>query len=119
MRMTRIAVLAVVLVAGVGMGKNQEIHAANLALGRPYTASLSAEPSYPDNGHCELTDGQKGTASYLDPAWSGYHVYKGQTVDIVVDLGRVETVYSVTIGMLHHGRGHHAADIHRGRAIRG
>ncbi|HHV54724.1 MAG TPA: DUF4855 domain-containing protein [Firmicutes bacterium] len=96
-----IAATVLLVVTAVGVGSHA-IHAANLAQGRPYTISPSAEPNYPDTRHAELTDGRKGSASYLSPAWSGYHVSKGQAVDIVIDLGRVETVYGVTIGMLHH-----------------
>ncbi|MBE3582776.1 MAG: DUF4855 domain-containing protein, partial [Limnochordaceae bacterium] len=100
--MKTLALVVLLVGAEVGSGRQPKALAANLALGCPYTVSIPADATYPDEGHRELTNGKKGTASYLDPAWSGYHVYKGQSVDIVVDLGRVETVYSVTIGMLHH-----------------
>ncbi|MBE3576328.1 MAG: DUF4855 domain-containing protein [Limnochordales bacterium] len=101
MQITRIVVTLALSFCIIG-STSQEICAANIAEGRPYTVSPAAEPNYPDTGHRELTDGRKGAASYLDPAWSGYHVYKGQAVDIIVDLGEPATLSSVTIGTLHH-----------------
>ncbi|MGE5481675.1 MAG: DUF4855 domain-containing protein, partial [Bacteroidota bacterium] len=102
---TKSTAMAVSLLVTAGVIGSRAVNAtdtANLAQGRPYTVSLSAEQSYPDSGNRELTDGRKGTASYLSPEWSGYHVYKGQTVDIILDLGQTEALSNVTVGLLDH-----------------
>ncbi|MBE3583298.1 MAG: DUF4855 domain-containing protein [Limnochordaceae bacterium] len=100
--MKTLVLVVLLAVAEVSTGRQPKAFAANLALGRPYTVSISADATYPDEGHRELTDGKKGIVSYLDRAWSGYHVSAGQTMDIVVDLGQVKAIDSVTIDMLLH-----------------
>lgn len=64
----------------------------NLASGKSYTATLTADPSYPDSGG-ELTDGIYGTTSYSDSAWQGRNT--GSTYSFTVDLGATKTIKEV------------------------
>jgi hypothetical protein len=66
----------------------------NLAFGKSYTKSLEPDPSYPDSGGTEFTDGQT-SSSYADGKSFGYkHVQFGlpssgglATLEVTVDLG--------------------------------
>jgi len=57
----------------------------DIALGRPYTASTPADPSYPDTAGVELTNGISGSTDYSDPAWQGRATTKAYM--FTVDLG--------------------------------
>ena len=69
----------------------------NLALGRPYTTSTTANASHPDLGGGSLTDGLYGSNSAFDPAWQG-RISPGNTW--VIDLGSVQTVHEINSGWL-------------------
>ena len=62
----------------------------DLALGKAYTASLPADPSYPDAGGAELTDGIFGLIDYTDTAWQGRNT--GAAYAFVIDLGAAEDI---------------------------
>ena len=62
----------------------------DLALGKPYTATMAADPNYPDTGGIELTDGIYGTIDYTDPAWQGRNT--DQTYSFTIDLGAVQDI---------------------------
>jgi len=64
----------------------------NLASGKSYTATLTADPSYPDSGG-ELTNGTYGTTSYSNAAWQGRNT--GATYSFTVDLGSTKTIKEV------------------------
>jgi Domain of unknown function (DUF4434)/Domain of unknown function (DUF5109)/F5/8 type C domain len=66
----------------------------DLALGKPYTASLAANSSYQDTNGTELTDGIYGTAVYTDPAWQGR--LTGSPYAFTIDLGSSQTIHEVT-----------------------
>jgi len=69
------------------------LYATDIALGKPYTASVPADPSYPDSGIVELTDGIVGSTNYADPAWQGRATTKAYT--FTVDLGGVQSIKEV------------------------
>lgn len=93
--------LALSLWPGIAAGTpRQEL--TNLALGRPYTVSVSdfdaglanIEQSFPDTDQAELTDGLFGDiSSYSHPAWVGYLRQGNRT--ITIDLGRPSGVYTI------------------------
>ncbi len=58
----------------------------NVAYGKDYTISASANPTYPDTDGIELTDGKDGNGSEgFSPSWVGLN---GKTsYDVIVDLG--------------------------------
>jgi hypothetical protein len=62
----------------------------DLALGKPYTASMAADPNYPDTGGVELTDGIFGTIDYTDPAWQGRNT--GSVYSFTIDLAAVQDI---------------------------
>lgn len=64
----------------------------NWALGRPYTATVAANASYPDTGGTELTDGTHGAAVY-GAAWQGRNAVGDYA--FTIDLGSVKTINSV------------------------
>lgn len=65
----------------------------NLALGKPYTATMAANPSYPDTGGVELTDGILGSTDFADPAWQGRATTKIYSFNI--DLGAVQVIKEI------------------------
>jgi chitodextrinase len=62
----------------------------DLALGKPYTATMAADPNYPDTGGAELTDGIFGTIDYTDPAWQGRNT--DQTYSFTIDLAAMQDI---------------------------
>jgi hypothetical protein len=68
---------------------------ADIALGRPYTATVAADPGYPDPAGTKLTDGAFGAPSdWTDPAWEGR--LAAPPYSIVVDLGSTEPIAAVS-----------------------
>lgn len=65
----------------------------DLALHKPYVASLPADPSYPDSGGVELTDGILGSLSYTDPAWQGRNT--ASAYSFTIDLGAVQAIKEI------------------------
>ena len=73
----------------------------NIAKGRPYKTTYSADAAYPDEGKSSLTDGKKGRLNYLDPSWSGYNSATWNTVqEIVIDLGESQLFQEVSLNTL-------------------
>ena len=65
----------------------------DLALHKPYTASMPADPNYPDTGGVELTDGKLGRIDYTDPPWQGRNT--AETYSFTVDLGAIENIREI------------------------
>ncbi len=65
----------------------------NIALYRPYTATMPANPSYPDTGGVELTDGILGSTNFEDPAWQGRATTK--VYSFTIDLGAVQVIKEI------------------------
>ncbi len=70
------------------------VYPTDLALNKPYTASLAASSSYPDPNGTKLTDGVFGSAVYTDPAWQGR--LTGSVYSFTIDLGSVQTIDEIT-----------------------
>jgi hypothetical protein len=70
------------------------VYSTDLALNKPYTASLAASSSYPDPNGTKLTDGVFGSAVYTDPAWQGR--LTGSVYSFTIDLGSVQTIHEIT-----------------------
>lgn len=62
----------------------------DLALHKPYAATMLADANYPDTGGVELTDGMYGTIDYTDAAWQGRNT--GSTYSFIVDLGATQNI---------------------------
>ncbi len=69
------------------------LYPTNIALSKPYTATMPANPSYPDTGGVELTDGILGSTSFADPAWQGRATTK--IYSFTIDLGAVQVIKEV------------------------
>jgi len=69
------------------------LYPTDIALGKPYTASMPADPSYPDSGGVELTDGILGSTNYADPAWQGRATTQAYT--FTIDLGSVQVIREI------------------------
>jgi len=69
------------------------LYPTNIALNKPYTATMPANPSYPDTGDVELTDEILGSTSYADPAWQGRATTK--VYSFTIDLGAVQAIKEV------------------------
>ena len=69
------------------------LYPTDIALGKPYTASMPANPGYPDTGGVELTDGILDSTSFADPAWQGRATTK--LYSFTVDLGAVQAIKEV------------------------
>ena len=69
------------------------LYPTNLALGRPYTATMPADPGYPDTGGVELTDGILGSTSFADPAWQGRATTK--MYSFTIDLGSAQSIKEI------------------------
>jgi hypothetical protein len=69
------------------------LYPTDIALGKPYTASMAADPSYPDTGGVELTDGILGTTNFEDPAWQGRATT--QNYSFTIDLGSVQVIKEI------------------------
>jgi len=65
----------------------------NIALGKPYVASLPADVSYPDNANSELTDGILGSTTFADAAWQGRATT--QVYRFTVDLGSLQVIREI------------------------
>ena len=64
----------------------------DLARGKSYTQSVAPDPSYPDSGGTEMTDGNlAGSTDFHDLGWEG-HPNLASPLDITVDLGSAETI---------------------------
>jgi hypothetical protein len=70
-----------------------QLYPANLSLGKPYTASMPADPTYPDSAGVELTDGVLDSTTYADPAWQGRATTKAYT--FTIDLGGLQVIREV------------------------
>ena len=69
------------------------LYPVNLSLGKPYSSTMPANPSYPDATGTELTDGILDSTNYADPAWQGRATTKGYS--FTVDLGAVVAIKEV------------------------
>jgi len=69
------------------------LYPTNIALGKPYTATMLANPSYPDSGGVELTDGILGSADFADPAWQGRATTK--LYSFTIDLGSEQVIREI------------------------
>ena len=69
------------------------LYPTNIALDKPYTATMPASPSYPDTGGVELTDGILGSTDFADPAWQGRATTK--IYSFTIDLGAVQVIKEV------------------------
>ncbi len=69
------------------------LYPTNIALDKPYTATMPANPSYPDTGGVELTDGILGSTSYADLAWQGRATTK--IYSFTIDLGSKEVIKEI------------------------
>jgi len=69
------------------------LYPTDIALGKPYTASMPADPGYPDTGGVELTDGILGSTNYADPAWQGRATIQAYT--FTIDLGSVQVIREI------------------------
>jgi hypothetical protein len=65
----------------------------NISLGKPYTATMPANPSYPDTGGVELTDGILGSTDFTDPAWQGRSTTK--VYSFTIDLGAEQVIREI------------------------
>jgi hypothetical protein len=69
------------------------LYPTNIALDKPYTATMPANPSYPDTGGVELTNGILGSTSYADLAWQGRATTK--IYSFTIDLGSREVIKEI------------------------
>lgn len=69
------------------------LYPVNIGVGKPYAASMQADPSYPDSGGVELTDGTIGTTDFSDPAWQGRATT--QTYGFTLDLGSLQVIREI------------------------
>jgi hypothetical protein len=69
------------------------LYPVNLSLGKPYSSTMPANPSYPDATGTELTDGILDSTNYADPAWQGRATTKGYS--FTIDLGAVVAIKEV------------------------
>ena len=69
------------------------LYPTDIALSKPYTATMAANPSYPDTGGIELTDGIVDTTNYADAAWQGRATTKGYS--FTIDLGAMQVIKEV------------------------
>lgn len=69
------------------------LYPTNIALDKPYTATMPANPSYPDTGGVELTDGILGSTDFTDPAWQGRATTKAYS--FTIDLGSEQVIKEI------------------------
>ncbi len=69
-----------------------------ISVGKSYTASVAADPSYPDTGGTELTNGATASTSYADAAWQGRNT--GSPYSFTIDLGATKTITQVSTSWL-------------------
>ena len=69
------------------------LYPTNISLGNPYTATMPADPGYPDTAGVELTDGLLDSTGYADPAWQGRATTK--VYSFTIDLGTVQAIKEV------------------------
>ena len=69
------------------------LYPTNISLGKPYTATMPASPSYPDTGGVELTDGILGSTDFTDPAWQGRATTK--VYSFTIDLGAEQVIREI------------------------
>ncbi|MBI2298054.1 MAG: discoidin domain-containing protein [Armatimonadetes bacterium] len=69
----------------------------HLAVDRPVKLATPPSPSYAGGAPDALTDGERGTADYLDPAWQGW---EGPDLEAVADLGRARAIRRLRLGCL-------------------
>lgn len=75
------------------MTPEPHLYPTNVALDRPYTASMPANPSYPDTGDVELADGILGSTDFTDPAWQGRATTK--VYSFTIDLGSEQVIKEI------------------------
>jgi hypothetical protein len=68
-------------------------YATNWAAGKTYTSSIAANPSYPDTGGTELTDGVHASGPFYGAEWQGRNAVGSYT--FVIDLGTTRTINSM------------------------
>ena len=71
------------------------VYPTDLALNKPYTASIPADPAYPDINGTKLTDGVYAASPPLlsDTAWQGRNT--GSQYTFTIDLGAIQTIHEV------------------------
>jgi chitodextrinase len=69
------------------------LYPTNISLGKSYTATMTANPSYSDTEGVELTDGTLASANYADLAWQGRATAK--IYSFTIDLGAVQVIKEV------------------------
>jgi len=69
------------------------LYPTNISLGKPYTSTMPASPSYPDTGGVELTDGILGSTDFADPAWQGRATTK--VYSFTIDLGAEQVIKEI------------------------
>jgi len=68
----------------------------HMAIDKPVKYLVVHSPKYHGHG-IALTDGFRGTTDYGSQLWQGWN---GENAEFVVDLGKIETIHRVTLGML-------------------
>jgi hypothetical protein len=84
----RIAALSVVLLA-LALVPSAAALGADLAQGATYTVTVVADPTYPDTGGTELTNGVYATNNYADSQWQGR--WNAPSYSITIDLASIKT----------------------------
>ena len=69
----------------------------NLALGKPVTLAVQADPHYAAAGDVTLTDGVMGTTAFKDGKWLGFN---GTDLNATIDLQKITPVKTVTASFL-------------------
>jgi len=69
----------------------------HLALGKKVVLRNPPSPKYPGSGRFPLTDGQTGSADYLDGKWLGF---EGSDLTATIDLGKKVVASKVRINFL-------------------
>ncbi|MBP3472299.1 MAG: family 20 glycosylhydrolase [Paraprevotella sp.] len=78
----------------VGERKEKSVPVRHKAVGAKVTYNLPAHEYYKASGDGSLTDGKRGGWANNDGCWQGF--IRGERFDVVVDLGRVERIHSVS-----------------------
>ncbi len=79
----------------------QQIFHTHLAFGKSVTLRKQPSASYNTGGAMTLVDGNFGRAPWTGSEWLGWW---GDTLDAVIDLGRVDTIHSIhPITLIDHG----------------
>lgn len=68
----------------------------HLAIDKSVNYLIEPSPKYHGHG-IALTDGFRGTTDFRSQLWQGWN---GENAEFVIDLGKIETIHRVTLGML-------------------